>query len=209
MPALEKLLKPFHTICFFSLVIFAFPAILCNKELILFLYGEKYIGAASIFIVYTIAEIIKFSNISIIIVTKNKKMELALVSLGCLIFNVGLDKILFNSFGMIGCAFGTLIITLLLQIYVLFRSSFLTDIKITRIIDLKAFAILLLECSALAIVLFFTKEYIEAWLGNYLLRLLVLYIPIVLLLLLANIKILKDSYLSINIFGLRRKDNEQ
>lgn len=154
---LEKLLFLFNSISLISLLIFAFPALLSSQEMIRFLYGAKFLSGNNIFIIYTIIEIVKFSNVSIVLVTCNKKTELVLVSLSALILNIGLDRLMHFEYGMVGCAIATLIVTVLIQIYLIIRTISLTGVRFFKIIDIKRVIYVLIQCAILAIASFFLK----------------------------------------------------
>ena len=198
---LASMLKCYLTLCFASVFILAFPAILCSDDIILLLYSEDFLPGNNIFKVYTLVEIVKFCNLSIILVSDNKKAELGIVSIFALLLNLGLNRTMFSAYGTIGVAFSTLIVTLLLQAYLLIRSSTIIKTKILDILDLKRIIIILVEGGVLLLASHFLKPLVSEFVSNYILRLMIVYGCSVVILLILNIKPLLKIFKNLNSFS--------
>jgi O-antigen/teichoic acid export membrane protein len=180
------------------LLILAFPAVIASRELISFLYGEKFLIGENIFIVYTFAEIVKFANISVIIVSKNKKRELAMFLLFMLVMNIGLDILMFLEYGPIGCAVATLIVTFTIQTYILFRSVHLTNLRFSKIMNWKMIILAFFECGVLWIAFYFVKPYLTEKITNTFVQAVIFYGIPVLMLIALNASFLLKIYKKLN-----------
>ncbi|MDY5669181.1 MAG: oligosaccharide flippase family protein [Bacilli bacterium] len=132
---LNSLLKNYVSVSFISTIGLASVALLFSKDILLILYDDKYLPGLDVFRIYIIIEMCKFCSFYIVIMSFNRNRELLIMSLIALALNVCLDIILYHLFGSIGCAIGTLIITLAISIYMVLRTCKLTEIKLKNLID--------------------------------------------------------------------------
>lgn len=99
--------------------ILVFGTIVPSRELMLFLYDEKYLPGMPVFVVYLLVDMIKFASTSLIFVASGKTKKLLAISCSALALNLMLNPPAYRMFGMIGPAIITLLITLGLVITLL------------------------------------------------------------------------------------------
>ena len=100
-----------------------FGAVVLSKDLMLFLYDEKYLPGIGVFVIYLFVDMFRFANTSLVLVAKGKTKTLMFMSIMALIANLIIDIPAYNVFGIIGPAATTLIITIILIVILLDRSS--------------------------------------------------------------------------------------
>ncbi len=132
---LNSLLKNYISVSFVSTIGLASVVLLFSKDILLILYDDKYLPGLDVFKIYIIIEMCKFCSLYIVIMSFNRNKELLIISLIALLLNVFLDIALYHLFGSIGCAIGTLIITISISIYMFLRTCKLTEIKLNNLID--------------------------------------------------------------------------
>ena len=91
-------------------------AIFCSRDLLLFLYSEKYSRGIAIFIVYLVCELCRFSYFGIILSAFGKTKIIMYSSALSLICNFVLNIVLFRMLGMIGPAIASLASIILVQL---------------------------------------------------------------------------------------------
>ena len=120
-------------------------AIICAKDLLVFLYSAKYAKGIAIFVVYLCVTMCRFSYFGIILSTYGETkiiMYSSLLSLACnFILNIGL----FYLFGMIGPAIATLMSVIIAQMTQIHFSCKLLKCKWIEIFSVKKAMILLGE----------------------------------------------------------------
>lgn len=112
-------------------------AILCAKEIMLLLYGEKYLVGLSIFIVYLLVTMIRFANLTIIFSAVGKTRIIMTLSLFLLISNMIFSVLLYYAIGIIGCAIATLIVSLLGNYYICYRAKEVLGSSLYASLDLR------------------------------------------------------------------------
>lgn len=83
------LFKNYLKIGYYTAFTFTIACMILSKEMVLFLYGEKYLSGQTIFILYTIVDMIKFANMSIVLSASGKTKTLMSCSLVSLVANAG------------------------------------------------------------------------------------------------------------------------
>ncbi len=143
--------------------IVAFGAIACSKELMLLLYDEKYLPGLNIFIIYIVVDMIKFANVSLVFSASAKTKELLCYSGSALVLNYVFNVILYNIMGMQGSAISNLIVTTLLSMVMLFRSSILLKSDVAQILNIKKAIVILAECVVFTAVAYVINQKFIPW----------------------------------------------
>lgn len=84
-------------------------AMICGKELLIFLYSEKYVEGYWVFIIYLLVTLIRFTYFGMILTIYEKTKQVFCFSCASLVANLVLNYIFINLMGMIGPAIATLI----------------------------------------------------------------------------------------------------
>lgn len=108
------LFKNYLKIGYYTAFTFTLACMILSKEMVLFLYGEKYLSGQIIFILYTIVDMIKFANMSIVLSASGKTKTLMICSLVSLVANAGCNVLFYHIFGFIGPAIATVFVTVVL-----------------------------------------------------------------------------------------------
>ena len=136
----QQLYKEYLSFSYVTTWLIAFGAIVCAKNLMLILYDKKYLSGIGIFIVYILADMIRFANVAIILRAKNKTFQLMLYSLGMLVANFGLNIIFYQLWGIIGPAIATFVVTIIFNFAMLYQGASIIHAKINSLIDFKEMA---------------------------------------------------------------------
>lgn len=97
-------------------------AIVCAKELLLFLYSDKYIAGLNIFIIYLIVEMFRFTYFGIILSATGHTKYILNSSIISFVTNVILNIIFYKIFGIIGPAIASLICVITMGGFQLIKS---------------------------------------------------------------------------------------
>lgn len=124
-------------------------AIFSGKDLLLFLFSEKYVRGLPIFIVYLSVELCRFSYFGIILSTFGKTKLIMLSSLLSLLCNFVLNIVLYIFLGMIGPAIASLVSIFTMQMLQVHFSCKLLKCKIKDIFDFRLMLCLAMELSVL------------------------------------------------------------
>lgn len=124
---------------YYTSFVFTAACIILSKEMIIFLYSDKYLSGEPIFILYTIVDMIKFANMSLVLSACGKTKVLMFCSIGSLLANVILNIICYKIFGFYGPAIATVVVTVALTIVLAQMSAKALKTNVVRIIDWKDF----------------------------------------------------------------------
>jgi O-antigen/teichoic acid export membrane protein len=202
-----KLLRDFLGLSFFATFILTAGAIANSRDLMLFLYDQKYLPGLYVFIVYIAADMMKFCNLSIVLMSKKRSIELTIMSAAALVLNIGLDFAFYYWIGPIGCAVATLIVTVIVNIFLVFRSSVLLGCSPKVFFYFKRSALLVVEGAAFGTGFYFLSQWMDSVTKIPMLNFLVCYTLFALILLLMNWKFIKQLYKSLNSFSYDSCDN--
>lgn len=120
-------------------------AIFCAKDLLVFLYSEKYLRGIAVFIVYLTVDMCRFSYCGMILSTFGKTKVIMISSLLSLICNFVLNFVLFHLMGMIGPAIASLISIVLMQMLQIIKSCSLLKCRVLHVFNIKSIIILIAE----------------------------------------------------------------
>lgn len=145
------LFKNYLKIGYYTAFTFTVVCIILSKEMVLFLYGDKYLSGQNIFILYTIVDMIKFANMSIVLSACGKTKTLMLCSVGALFANVICNVAFYHLFGFVGPAIATVLVTVVLTVILTNMSAKSLKTSICNLLDFKDFAVFICELAIMGI----------------------------------------------------------
>lgn len=155
------LFKNYLKIGYYTAFTFTIACMILSKEMILFLYGDKYLSGQTIFILYTIVDMIKFANLSIVLSACGKTPTLMICSLASLCANTVLNVIFNKFFGIAGSAIATVVVTVILSGVMAHLSAASLQTTVLKLIDMKEFVAFILELSVAGIICYTLKATLE------------------------------------------------
>ena len=156
------LFKNYLKIGYYTAFTFTIACMILSKEMVLFLYGEKYLSGQTIFILYTIVDMIKFANMSIVLSASGKTKTLMICSLVSLVANAGCNVLFYHVFGFIGPAIATVFVTVILTAVLAEMSAKSLETSVWKLIDWKEFLTFAIELSIVGVICFMAKRALEA-----------------------------------------------
>ncbi len=120
-------------------------AVAVSPQLMVFLYDEKYLPGLPVFIIYLFADMIRFANVTAVLVGAGKTRILMSISLVGLALNFILNIFAMQWFGIIGPAAVTLLINLGCAICNLHFSSRCLKTKIHKLFNFKEMGLIVAE----------------------------------------------------------------
>lgn len=146
------LFKNYLKIGYYTAFTFTVACIILSDEMVLFLYGKKYIAGKSIFILYTIVDMIKFANMSIVLSASGKTKTLMIGSIASLGCNTVFNILFYRIFGFIGPAIATLLVTMILTVFLAEMSAKSLETSIWKLIEWKDFCCFVCELAVAGII---------------------------------------------------------
>lgn len=107
-----SLYRVFLEIAYISTTILCCAALAASPQLMQLLYSEKYAGGLVIFCVYILVDLLRFTNITMVLTAAGKTGALMFISIGALAANAGLNVVFYKLMGLPGPAVATLLTTL-------------------------------------------------------------------------------------------------
>ena len=156
------LYRAFLELSYVSTGILCCTALVAAPQLMQLLYSKKYLSGLGIFVVYILVDLIRFTNITIILSVAGKTKKLMFLAAGTLIGNVVLNVVLFRLMGVVGPAVATLITTLVTGALILGFSARELHTGLGGFFDWKYLLIFALE-SLIAVLLLYQAQ---AWLAR-------------------------------------------
>ncbi|MBR5452464.1 MAG: polysaccharide biosynthesis protein [Clostridia bacterium] len=139
------LYKMFLEIAYMSTTILCGAALACAPQLLKLLYSNKYESGLAVFCIYIVVDLLKFTNITLVMSASGKTKRLMLISICCLVLNGLLNPLLYKLIGIVGPAVATLVTTAILGAAILFCGARELDSRVTRLFDIKFLAVFFLE----------------------------------------------------------------
>ena len=130
-------------------------AIFCSKDLLVFLYSEKYLSGIRVFIVYLLVEMCRFSYFGIILSAFGKTKIILYSSIIALVCNFIMNLVLFYLLGMIGPAIASLLSILTMELLQIKFSCKLLRCRWTEIFDVQFLFLLLVEISTVGSIVYY------------------------------------------------------
>ena len=162
-----KVWKNYLKFGYFSTWILCFGAIVCAKELLLFLYSNTYISGLNIFIIYLFVEMFRYTYFGLILTSYGKTKFVLLSSAISLIANIILNIIFYKLIGFAGPAIASLLCTLFMGLIQLNVSCHLLNVKLFDVLDIKDMIILLIKLIFVGTIVYIFKIFAYKIFNNY------------------------------------------
>lgn len=150
-------------------------AIICSKELLVFLYSETYSSGLNIFVIYLFIEMFKYTYFGLILSATGKTKHILYSSGIAMIANVIFNIIFYKIFGLIGPALVSLICTVAMGIIQLFLSCREMNKNFFEIIEIKKMIIMIVKLLIIALPCFVLKIYLQKFINNGTIILIIIY----------------------------------
>ena len=134
------LYKAFLEFSYISTGILCCAAVAAAPQLMQLLYSEKYLSGLTVFILYILVDLLRFTNITLVLCVSGKTRWLMFLSFGALATNGLLNLAMYRLMGVSGLAAATLITTLITGLLILTLSARVLDTRLHRLFDLKCLA---------------------------------------------------------------------
>lgn len=132
-----SLYRAFLELAYVSTGIMCCAALVVSPQLMQLLYSKKYISGLNVFVIYILVDLLRFTNITLILSVAGKTKKLMFVAAGALIGNLILNMVLFRAFGVVGPAVATLGTTLIIGVLILLFSAKELYAKLSEFFDWK------------------------------------------------------------------------
>lgn len=172
-------------------------AIVCSKELLLFLYSDKYILGLNIFIIYLIVEMFRYTYFGIILSATGHTKYILNSSMISLVANIILNIIFYKIFGMVGPAIASLICVITMNGTQLIFSCKILNIRLKKIIKVKKMIITLSELIVTGLITYWIKILLYKITTNNFIILIITYIIYIVVNIMLNFKAIKNSLLNL------------
>ena len=168
-------LKAYLRVGYLTTWIFVAGAIVTAKEMIAFLYDEKYFPGLPVFIVYLLVDVFRFSNMTLILVASGKTRTLMKWSIISLLANAVLDVGAFSLIGILGPAIITLLITIALTIQFLRLSAKQLQTSFSSLFDWNEVVSVIVKLLIVGVPAFGIKRLLNTCVSSYVIVLLITY----------------------------------
>lgn len=151
------LYKQFLEIAYITTGILCCAAITVAPQLMNLLYTGKYESGLHIFVVYILVDLLRFTNITLVLTAAGKTKLLMITGIVSLGFNALLNVVMYNLCGTIGPALATLITTLLLGIFMLWENAKTLCTSFIKIFDWKVLLPFAVGSTVLTLILYWLQ----------------------------------------------------
>lgn len=118
----RRVYRDFLSIGFITTAVVTVTVMVLSEEVLLLLYGEKYLPGKWIFLLYLIVDLIRFANMGLVLSAKGETKTLMMISLVMLALNGVLNLLLYWCMGVIGPAVATVALTVVSTFVLLCKS---------------------------------------------------------------------------------------
>ena len=192
------LYRRFVEIAYIPTTIMCCAALTAAPQLMQLLYSEKYVNGLNIFCIYILVDMIRFTNITLILSAAGKTGKLMFLGIGALAGNMILNLIMFRWIGTIGPAVATLVTTAAVGIIMLRMNAKELEGHIQDFFDIRYLVTFLAENAAAVMILTAVRQRLEYHGAHYFVVLLVIGLLYAGLLLLLNGKRLMRNLQKVN-----------
>jgi O-antigen/teichoic acid export membrane protein len=137
-----------------STAVFIFPVafffIFFSREFIVLYLSEKYIDSYIVFIIFTMALLIRLQNYTDILILMKKSVYVLISFVVFMVLNIGLNLWLSGIWGIVGCALATIVSVYILAGMQLHFTVRQLNVRYTEYIDIKALVQILFFSAAWA-----------------------------------------------------------
>lgn len=116
-------------------VIMCGAAIAAAPALMQFLYSDKYLAGLTIFCIYIAVDLIRFSNMTLVLSAAGETRKVMFIGLGTVVLNGMLNIVLYDAVGLIGPACATLITTFLSGAVMIKLSAKAMQCRVHQVMD--------------------------------------------------------------------------
>ena len=152
------LFRNYLKVGYYTSFTFTVACIILSREMVIFLYGEKYLSGRLIFVLYIIVDMVKFANMSIVLSACGRTKTLMVCSVGSLGANALLNIIFYRAFGFYGPAIATVVVTVMLTTILAQMSAKALHTTIIEVIDWKDILQFIIELVLIAMLCVFLKS---------------------------------------------------
>lgn len=140
-----RLYRTFLEIAYISAGIPCGAALAAAPQLIQLLYSQKYLGGLTVFCIYIIVDLMRFTNLTLVLSASGKTKLLMILGIGALGLNMVLNVVLFQLIGIAGPALATLLTTIVLGICILTSGARVLRSRVSELFDGKYLSVFTLE----------------------------------------------------------------
>lgn len=178
--------------------VFAGGAIAVSKDLMLFLYDEKYLAGLPVFTIYLIVDMIRFANVTTILSGAGKTKLLMIISVSTMVLNVIFNIIGYKLLGIIGPAFVTLLLTIGMTIALLHFGAREIHTRIIGLFNFKEIVIVGIQIVCVGFATYLLSDFLSQKQVHYVIRLILCYGMYILVLGLLNYRRAIECYGKLN-----------
>lgn len=151
----EYLRIGYMTTCVFAVAVF-----IVSQEVVLTLFGERYLAGLTVFRIYLIIDMIKFANLSLILSAKGWTKKLMIVSFLSVVLNFILNICLYHLIGFEGPAVASVIVSLVVNIILCALSAKALETNFLELLNKKEIFIFIIEVLTLSAPAFLLRKYL-------------------------------------------------
>lgn len=192
------LYKVFLEIAYMSTAVLCGAALAAAPQLMKLLYSNKYTDGLLIFCVYILVDLLRFTNITLVLSAAGKTRRLMALGFGTLALNGVLNVVAYHAIGILGPAIATLLVTVITGILMLYFSAEVLETKLVRFFDWKYLWLFVTESALLTIALSAFRRMLELWDVHYFLILIIIAGLYGIVMLLLNGRRLLDALHNVN-----------
>ena len=141
----KEVFKLYLRIGYVLTFIFVGGAIAVSKDLMLFLYDEKYLVGLPVFIIYLVVDMIRFANVTTILSGAGKTKILMIISVSTMLLNGIFNIIGYKLLGIVGPALVTLFLTIGMTIALLHFGAREIHTRIIKLFNFKEIGIISIQ----------------------------------------------------------------
>ncbi|MBE6617239.1 MAG: hypothetical protein E7627_04785 [Ruminococcaceae bacterium] len=145
--------KLFLEITYISTGILCCAALASAPQFMKLLYSNKYTAGLAIFCVYILVDLVKFTNITLVLTAAGKTRWLMTLGFATIGLNAVLNVICYKLMGLIGPAIATLATTALMGLLMMICNAKVLNTRLSAFFDLKYMVVFVLESVALTFAL--------------------------------------------------------
>jgi len=195
--AVVDLWKNYFELSYIISFTLCFGAIICSKELLIFLYSESYLSGLNIFIVYLFVELFRFTFFGIILSATGNTRKILFSSIISLFINILLNFLFYYIFGFIGPAIASLVTVIIMNSMQFIFSCKVLNIKIVEIVDFKKMCLFVFKMIIVSVFVLCIKIFISKLFNSYLFSLFICYLLFVVINLFISRKRIKYLFLNL------------
>lgn len=157
-----ELYKVFLEIAYVTTGILCCAALSAAPQLMELLYSEKYLAGLPVFMIYILVDLVRFTNITLLMCAAGKTRLLMFLGMGAFAANAALNVVMYQWLGLPGPALATLLTTLASGILLLSLGARELGIKLPRFFDGKYLLLFAVESLVLTAVLYQLQKWLAA-----------------------------------------------